>query len=384
LTSRWETYLERWRGGGLIDASTAERIRAFEAVQAKSLGLRWPVLLAIALGGLLLGAGVLLFVAAHWDWLSPAQRFALIVSLVALFHLGGAVASVRFPALQSTLHAVGTVCLGAGIFLAGQIFHLQEHWPGGVMLWAIGAWLAWALLRDWPQAALAALLTPVWLAGEWIEGTRHWRGGEKIIAEGLLLLCIAYLTAVLPERDTPVRKALMWIGGLALIPSAIIVGAAGYTSGSNHSLPAAYAALGWTAALGLPLALAWWLRGKAAWINAVAALWVVALGAVSSRGFGWREELPNNIYNEVGVYGLWILGSVGLISWGVHEQRRERINLGVAGFALTVLVFYYSTVMDKLGRAASLFGLGLLFLIGGWLLEKARRRLVAQVDNSSA
>jgi multisubunit Na+/H+ antiporter MnhG subunit len=327
---------------------------------------------------------VLLFVAAHWDWLSPAQRFALIVSLVALFHLGGAVASVRFPALQSTLHAVGTVCLGAGIFLAGQIFHLQEHWPGGVMLWAIGAWLAWALLRDWPQAALAALLTPVWLAGEWIEGTRHWRGGEKIIAEGLLLLCIAYLTAVLPERDTPVRKALMWIGGLALIPSAIIVGAAGYTSGSNHSLPAAYAALGWTAALGLPLALAWWLRGKAAWINAVAALWVVALGAVSSRGFGWREELPNNIYNEVGVYGLWILGSVGLISWGVHEQRRERINLGVAGFALTVLVFYYSTVMDKLGRAASLFGLGLRFLIGGWLLEKARRRLVAQVDNSSA
>jgi hypothetical protein len=384
LAERWETYLERWRGGGLIDASTAERIRAFEAVQAKSLGLRWPVLLAIALGGLLLGAGVLLFVAAHWDWLSPAQRFALIVSLVALFHLGGAVASVRFPALQSTLHAVGTVCLGAGIFLAGQIFHLQEHWPGGVMLWAIGAWLAWALLRDWPQAALAALLTPVWLAGEWIEGTRHWRGGEKIIAEGLLLLCIAYLTAVLPERDTPVRKALMWIGGLALIPSAIIVGAAGYTSGSNHSLPAAYAALGWTAALGLPLALAWWLRGKAAWINAVAALWVVALGAVSSRGFGWREELPNNIYNEVGVYGLWILGSVGLISWGVHEQRRERINLGVAGFALTVLVFYYSTVMDKLGRAASLFGLGLLFLIGGWLLEKARRRLVAQVDNSSA
>jgi multisubunit Na+/H+ antiporter MnhG subunit len=384
LAERWETYLERWRGGGLIDASTAERIRAFEAVQAKSLGLRWPVLLAIALGGLLLGAGVLLFVAAHWDWLSPAQRFALIVSLVALFHLGGAVASVRFPALQSTLHAVGTVCLGAGIFLAGQIFHLQEHWPGGVMLWAIGAWLAWALLRDWPQAALAALLTPVWLAGEWIEGTRHWRGGEKIIAEGLLLLCIAYLTAVLPERDTPVRKALMWIGGLALIPSAVIVGAAGYTSGSNHSLPAAYAALGWTAALGLPLALAWWLRGKAAWINAVAALWVVALGAVSSRGFGWREELPNNIYNEVGVYGLWILGSVGLISWGVHEQRRERINLGVAGFALTVLVFYYSTVMDKLGRAASLFGLGLLFLIGGWLLEKARRRLVAQVDNSSA
>ena len=49
------------------------------------------------------------------------------------------------------------------------------------------------------------------------------------------------------------------------------------------------------------------------------------------------------------------------------------------GFALTVLVFYFSDVMDKLGRSASLIGLGLLFLGGGYLLEQARRRLVAGV-----
>jgi hypothetical protein len=40
-------------------------------------------------------------------------------------------------------------------------------------------------------------------------------------------------------------------------------------------------------------------------------------------------------------------------------------------------VFYFSSVMDRLGRAASLVGLGLLFLGGGWVLERARRRLVA-------
>ena len=61
------------------------------------------------------------------------------------------------------------------------------------------------------------------------------------------------------------------------------------------------------------------------------------------------------------------------------ERRAERINLGVAGFALTVLVFYFSSVMDRLGRSASLVGLGLLFLVGGWALEHTRRRLVASV-----
>jgi hypothetical protein len=36
--------------------------------------------------------------------------------------------------------------------------------------------------------------------------------------------------------------------------------------------------------------------------------------------------------------------------------------------------------MDKLGRSASLIGLGILFLGGGWLLERTRRRLLAQMN----
>jgi hypothetical protein len=50
----------------------------------------------------------------------------------------------------------------------------------------------------------------------------------------------------------------------------------------------------------------------------------------------------------------------------------------VAGFALTIVVFYFCNVMDKLDRSASLVGFGLLFLLGGWQLEKLRRKLVAR------
>ena len=78
------------------------------------------------------------------------------------------------------------------------------------------------------------------------------------------------------------------------------------------------------------------------------------------------------------------LGAIGLIAWGLKEASKERINLGVAGFALTVFVFYFSNVMDKLGRSASLIGLGVLFLLGGWALEKVRRRLVARLEPSEA
>jgi len=40
--------------------------------------------------------------------------------------------------------------------------------------------------------------------------------------------------------------------------------------------------------------------------------------------------------------------------------------------------------VNKLGRSASLIGLGLLFLLGGWFLEKTRRRLVNRLENAKS
>jgi uncharacterized membrane protein len=159
-----EKQLERWLSAGVLDAGAAARIRAFEQSQASSERLRWPVLLALALGGITLCAGVLLFVAAHWDELSPAWRFSLVLLLVAAFPVAGTFTSERFPALSVTFYTIGTVCVGAGVFLAAQIFNLQEHWPNGILLWAIGALAGWSFcatgrrrrcwlclcLRGWP------------------------------------------------------------------------------------------------------------------------------------------------------------------------------------------------------------------------------------------
>jgi uncharacterized membrane protein len=86
----------------------------------------------------------------------------------------------------------------------------------------------------------------------------------------------------------------------------------------------------------------------------------------------------------MGFYVWASIGSVGLIAWGIAEGRRERVNLGVAAFALTVLFFYFSNVMDKLGRAESLVGAGVLLLFGGWGLERLRRILVARVQETAS
>jgi uncharacterized membrane protein len=368
MAAPWERPLARWAEAGLVDTAAVDRIRAWESAHGGATRLRWPAQLALSLGGLMISAGVLLFVAAHWEALGPWQRFALVLGTVGAFHLAGAAAAEHSSGAAAALHACGTAALGGAIFLTGQIFHLEEHWPGGLLLWALGAWIGWGLLHQWPQGLLAALLTPAWLAGEWIVATEH-RHGEVVLSVGLLVLALTYLSAEpgAGRRGSALRRALVWTGALGLIPATLgLLLVAHETRSYSSGLSGGLAAVGWGAALGLPLALAWWLRGRAAAANLAAALWAVA-GTWLAHGNG---VLPY----------LWSLGfSLGLVAWGVVDRRRERINLGVAGFALTVVVFYFSSVMDRLGRSASLIGLGLLFLGGGYLVERARRRLLARV-----
>jgi len=86
----------------------------------------------------------------------------------------------------------------------------------------------------------------------------------------------------------------------------------------------------------------------------------------------------HGLAGDAAVHAWWAVFAIGLVAWGVRDGRSERINIGAAFFSATVVAFYFSQVMDKLGRSAALVGLGVLFLGGGWALERARRRLVEQ------
>jgi uncharacterized membrane protein len=368
----WERPLERWKSAELIDAATADRIRLFEEQSAGPSKLRWPAIVAIVFGGLMLGAGILLFVAAHWDTLAPAQRFTLVVLMVAILHLAGAFSAGYSEALAITFHGIGTASLGAGIFLGGQIFNLQAHWPSGVLLWAAGAWVGWALRRDWLQFAFAAILTPFWLSGEWVESFPNaGRQPFRVLVEGLLVAALVYVSARTREQDSLTRRALVWIGGIAVLPGAVTLALEFEFWHHTDADPVnGHAIAGYALGLGLPLILAWFLRKRDMWMNAVAAVWVFALGFIAQT-------------QNIGLYLWCALGAAAMVAWGVRDGRSERVNLGMAGFALTLLFFYFSEIMDKLGRSASLIGLGLLFLAGGWALERLRRRFVSRVKEAN-
>jgi uncharacterized membrane protein (UPF0136 family) len=264
-----EERLERWREAGLIDAGTVEQIRAFERIGTSPTQTRWPVIVTLAVGGVMLSAGMLLFVAAHWADLAPSARFGVLLAGLAACHAGAALAVDRFPPLATTLHAVGTAVLGAAVFLAGQTFHLEIDWPAGFLLWALGGWTGYLLLRSWPQLLFAALLTPSWLVAEWVNRMAN-RGGAnlEIPLSGLLLLSAVYLFADRRRQDTPERTTLAITGGIAIIPLAMMTILNTSDLLGRDGVPASgwERAAWWALALGGPLLLAVRLRGREAWM----------------------------------------------------------------------------------------------------------------------
>lgn len=323
----------------------------------------------------MLSAGALLFVAAHWEDLAPGGRVGLLVGCLAACHGAAVLAVPRYPVLSATLHAVGTAALGATVFLLGQTYHLESQWPQGFLAWALGAWAGWLLLRQWPQVLYAAILTPVWVVAEWT--VRAERFGTVIPAApvaGLLCLALTYLHA--PRRGghpaEGSRATLAGIGAMALIPLAIglrlVMGDIGPVM--SWEAPRAFRALSWGLFLGLPVLLAIALRGRDLLLPGAGFAWVLAGVLLPKDAGAWSF--------------LWGgLGAIGVAASGVAEGSKLRINLGLGAFALTVVLFYFSSVLDRLGRSASLLAGGVLFLGIGWGLEHLRRRLVAQVTERS-
>ncbi len=102
--------------------------------------------------------------------------------------------------------------------------------------------------------------------------------------------------------------------------------------------------------------------------------WAQHVATENLNGYTYRHSEPN-----LAAYALVAAACAFLAWWGVRQSSKAIVNYGIVTFALTVMWFYFSSVMDKLGRSLGLIVLGVLFLAGGWMLETMRRKLVRSI-----
>jgi len=186
---------EVWWQQGVIDATQYEQLALryqFQALErdAKS---RF-VFILMGLGGILLGLGVITYVAANWQGWPRAVRVVLLLSLLIGVNTAGFYLWRRPPTqsgrtLGHGLLLLGALVLGANLALMSQMFHQSGNLYELFLVWGLGV-LAMAYGLELVSLGLLALLL---LTLGYQLGTLDWGGsmpsgcGRTMVTAGLPL-----------------------------------------------------------------------------------------------------------------------------------------------------------------------------------------------------
>ena len=157
---RLEADLARGEAAGVSAPAAAASIR--NVLPPLPAGINIAVVVGIV-GGLLIAAAFLAFVAAHWMEIARLLRFAILLAgMVVTGALGAWFATTGRNVLADLCASIGAIIFGAGIALVGQMYHLGEDFAGGMLLWSIGAFAAALLTGSRGALAVSLVAASIW------------------------------------------------------------------------------------------------------------------------------------------------------------------------------------------------------------------------------
>jgi uncharacterized membrane protein len=362
---RLEADLARWETDGVIAPAAGAAIRA--ALPPLPSGINIPVVVGIV-GGLLIAAAFLAFIAAHWIEIPRLARLAILFAgILAAYGLGGWFARTERPILSDLCASVGAIIFGAGIALVGQMYHLGGDFAGGMLLWAIGALAAAALTGSRGGLAVALVAAIIWSSMRTI---------DEMDAPHLPFLVIWFLAAALGIAwNSRVAAHLVALSAIPWWISAAI--ALPVQQGTFILAAGAALALGG----GLALAASPWPRLAAA--GAVLSTYgAFSLAAITA----WEAATANEfLYDRTAGASrpLWAVacGAVGAIAGLAAGAARRQAGAAVAGVSVVlVLVATAIWTQPHTGEPWLMYALCLCAMVGlvaSGMLDDARPRIVA-------
>ncbi len=422
--------VEVWRAEGLITAEQARQLAA--RYRPEKPGRRRFVAAIAIFGAILVGCGVLLFIASNWQSMPRVVKLIFIAASIILSY--GAGYGLRYekrsqPTVGEALLFLGAIFFGAGIWLVAQIFNLQAHYPDGILYWLAGILPVAAILPSVSMAVLAAVLGCVWTVSQVME--------VDAVHFGYLVVCFGLLVPL--SFHVRSRAALflnaagffIWLGmtglvisnSVAFVFTALLLG--GLTAVSidlwlkttdRAQMSGPVAAAGALLAAGvlftlsfgdviedvmtdsakgsavscLLLILSCLLPGLLALFQArrssvfsmrrvvegvgillfLAALWVFFLPGIWGDSDGFQALLANLML---------VGGSLLMLYSGLIQESRFFHGLGTLSFGALIMARYFDAFWELMPRSIFFVLGGILLLGGGYWLENRRKHLESSI-----
>jgi uncharacterized membrane protein len=406
---RLEVDVARWQAEGVITPAIGEAIR--NSLPPLGTGLNISVVVAIV-GGLLVAAAFLAFVAANWTEIARALRFAILLAGIAVAYGAGArFARTGRAALADLAASIGAIIFGAAIALVGQMYHLGDDFAAGMLLWAAGALAAAVLTGSRGALAVALVAGSLWSGGHVFEAADvphlpfvlfwmlcaalavAWNSrvaahlvaiaalawwcaaavapsqNEFIVADGAALLLGAGL--LLGNAPDPLRSFGLTLSTYGAFAVAAVAAFAAATSGEVHiglvNPPA------WAVGCGIAgMILAFAAAAVARRVGAIFAGISIALVLVVVDG--WAQPAPGEPWLA---YALELVAMLCLVVSGVLDGARPRTAAGWLGIAAVIASITWAVKGSLLRRSiflavAGAVAIALAMLLGRLLPKESR------------
>ncbi|MGZ0747886.1 DUF2157 domain-containing protein [Haloparvum sp. AD34] len=401
---------ERWVDAEIIDEATADQIRAHETDREYEPEQEHPsdgdespttvldqdrlVVALSVMGAVLVGAGILLYLAANWDRLSTAARTAVLAGTPLFTAIVGlALARDRVPRVG---HAprVGHGCwflaaafLGPALFLLADLHALDVDASWLLLAWGLGVLPAGHAFESRPTAALGLAV----LVGAIVDVATVATRPFAVAFVGAVVVAAALLVRDRSERLAGVYRLVgLAVATLALLLVAAQDGRYGWIEVTAEPTLVASGLVAVAVAVAVSVAASDVVdvpgqatdgdqRAAAMRLDALAVAAPVAVTtAVVAvvRATPPFPELAAFLLVHALVLGLF----VAIVVVAAGSGSRALVNLVAVGFLVQVLLILHSTVAEVLSGAVALIAAGLLLLGVGLALERGRRRLLARIQ----
>jgi uncharacterized membrane protein len=391
-----KTRVEKWRESGIISGDQSDAILNYEAAPEEPfrLGLRFNRLIVVlaTLGAILIGAGIISFVAANWQGIPSITKLALLIGAqIATYGVAYQLTFVRgYPRIGGAIMFTGAAWFGANVFLVAQSYHLPTDSPDLLIWWFLGILPLAYIVRSNAITVMAVgifIVGLAWKAGTWADDSENF-----FPVFGILLLSAAVIYAI--GMLHLVREKIKFHAGPYLASGALLAIGVTYiltfeeifhelgrdfynlqsVSGSQIVLTSIVTIIA-AVALGMTYRLSSRINRNSAprFAETAVVVLVVVLGWV-------LVTLP---FNSTGFYVvafnlLLVLLIFGTIALGILNKREPLVNIGIIFFVIDLATRYIELTVDMLDTSLAFIVGGLLLLGVGYGMERARRKLLTQ------
>jgi uncharacterized membrane protein len=350
-------------------------------------------------GAVLIAAGIVLLISAHWSEIPRGVKIAVGILLMLGAHGGGwwlREAQGKYRQTGEALHLAGSCLFLANIALLGQIYNLVSRPPNVFLLWWIGiAALPW-LLRSKAQLVLLLLAFGVWFGLEVNErnGWIYCQSERQMLLYALLGL--VYLGAGYCLRGTRFSEFAGVTETLGLPAFLIFVyplawkGFFGWENSEDCQwfFPALSAFALLLSAAGMKNLAALTRQWRLTWLAALGGMTIL----MATVWFGCWQSGPASgpRYYFWGVSWSYLAGTLALfvfcllqIQVGLQERSPFVVNLGVVFIALDILAAYCD-LFGSMARTGVMFLIsGIFLIVFGVYLEKKRRAFMKRINSQN-